>query len=503
MSSSEPTKHRIRWAPQAGPQHALIRCPIREIFFGGARGGGKTDGIVGRVGLRAQYFGRHYNAIIFRREMPQADDLIERADDVWGPLGRLNRSTSTFRFQNGSRVRFRPLERVSDAAKYQGQNVVDAIVEEAGNYPSPDPILRLFGVLRSAHRIPTSMLLTGNPGGPGQQWIKERYAITSPDAGLVPIVQQLPDGSSATRIFIPSRVRDNRILLASDPHYIANLHLVGSDALVRAWLDGDFNAIEGAFFDCWETVKHVCAPFDPPKSGLRFRSIDWGSARPFSVGWWWSPSDDFRHPGDNRLIPRGALVRYREWYGCVKDKPNTGLKLTAEKVAEGIAERTPEDERKLIAYTVADPAMFSEDGGPSLAERMMTAKDSFGRSHGVVLRPADNARVSKGRGHLGGWDMMRQRLLGEAETPMIVCFNTCRDSIRTIPTLQHDETHAEDIDTESEDHAADEWRYACMSRPWRRVDPLEGDPLDAMKKRKTFDEVLAEHDRELSKRKRL
>jgi hypothetical protein len=49
---------------------------------------------------------------------------------------------------------------------------------------------------------------------------------------------------------------------------------------------------------------------------------------------------------------------------------------------------------------------------------------------------------------------------------MIVTFHTCVDSIRTIPFLQHDPDRAEDIMTDSEDHAADEWRYACMSRPY-------------------------------------
>ena len=52
---------------------------------------------------------------------------------------------------------------------------------------------------------------------------------------------------------------------------------------------------------------------------------------------------------------------------------------------------------------------------------------------------------------------------------MIYCFDTCADSIRTIPTLQHDTSRPEDLDTNAEDHAADEWRYACMSRPWIRV----------------------------------
>lgn len=54
---------------------------------------------------------------------------------------------------------------------------------------------------------------------------------------------------------------------------------------------------------------------------------------------------------------------------------------------------------------------------------------------------------------------------------MIATFATCVDSIRTIPVLQHDPDKAEDLDTTAEDHAADEWRYACMSRPWTRELP--------------------------------
>ena len=49
---------------------------------------------------------------------------------------------------------------------------------------------------------------------------------------------------------------------------------------------------------------------------------------------------------------------------------------------------------------------------------------------------------------------------------MIYFFSTCRDSIRTLPALQHDQAKPEDVDTESEDHAPDEIRYACMSRPY-------------------------------------
>ncbi len=84
---------------------------------------------------------------------------------------------------------------------------------------------------------------------------------------------------------------------------------------------------------------------------------------------------------------------------------------------------------------------------------------------GVLFDKADNKRVAQ-KGAVGGWDMMRQRLKGEDGKPMIYCFKTCADSIRTIPVLQHSEKRPEDLDSDMEDHAADEWRYACMSRPW-------------------------------------
>jgi hypothetical protein len=49
---------------------------------------------------------------------------------------------------------------------------------------------------------------------------------------------------------------------------------------------------------------------------------------------------------------------------------------------------------------------------------------------------------------------------------MIYFFSTCAASIRTIPALQHDRARMEDVDTESEDHCADDARYAAMSRPF-------------------------------------
>ena len=56
----------------------------------------------------------------------------------------------------------------------------------------------------------------------------------------------LPNAESGiTRVFIPSRLEDNPALLTSDPGYVNRLKAVGSEQFVRAWLEGDWDIIEG------------------------------------------------------------------------------------------------------------------------------------------------------------------------------------------------------------------------------------------------------------------
>jgi len=476
----------LSWSPQEGPQDDLCCCPFPEVFFGGARGGGKTDGVLGKWALKDRRYGSHFNAIMFRPTAVSSEDAIERSKEIYGPLGgKFNDQKSRWRMPNGGRVSFRYLESVADANEYQGRNVTDAWVEEAGQYPEPTPIFRLFGVLRSSHGVPIQLILTANPGGAGQHWIRERYELHPFPRRAKVLRRALPDGSEHRVAVIPSRLENNKILLARDPGYKSRLQLVGAPQLVKAWLEGDWTAIEGAFFSEWSNEQHVVAPFAIPDTWLRFRSGDWGSFAPFSIGWWAVVGDDFNVGATasttaNELgrrpivLPRGAILRYREWYGKV------GGKLTAEQVGKGIVDREKDDRAKLT-YGKLDPAAFSEDGGPSIAERI---NNELLASKLAAFDKADNKRVAQVSGDptrggpMGGWDQVRARLIGSAKRnedgsvnwnsgrPMIYCFSTCRESIRTIPVLQHDQSRAEDLDTDAEDHAADDWRYACMSRPW-------------------------------------
>jgi len=457
---------RIVWRPQAGPQHAYVTSPVFETVYGGARGGGKTDGSLGDFALHARRYKADAKGLFVRRTRVALEPTIERAKQLFRPLGAdWQESKSRFVWPSGALLYFRYLERDADADNYQGHDYSRLYIEELTQFPSPDPVNKLKATLRSAAGVPTGFRATCNPGGPGHTWVKARYIDPGPWKIIREAYENPFDGTTVElgRVFIPAKLSDNPLLLHNDPLYVGRLQQSGSAQLVRAWLDGDWNIIEGAFFDKW-SARNVVRPFEVPTLWTRFRSFDWGSARPFSVGWWAVASDD--HVVDGATIPRGALVRYREWYGST-GKPNEGLKLTAEQVAEGIKAKELNDK---ITYAVADPSIFREDGGPSIGERM--------RRVGVQWRPADNARVP-GSGAMGGWDQMRARIAGDERGPQLFVFETCRDFIRTVPVLQHDDHRPEDLDTEGEDHVADEARYACMSRPWMaKPTPANNNPPD-------------------------
>ncbi len=444
----------IIWRPQSGKQKALIDCPVYEIFYGGARGGGKTDGVIGKMGLKALKYGDLFNCVFFRKEVPMLDDAISRSHQIYKPLGaEWIGYKKTWLFPNGAQFRFRPMEKDQDAEKYQGQNLSDVCIEEVGTYGDPSPIYKLHGAIRSARGISTQMHLTGNPGGAGQGWLKERFVDPAPE-GMKVIKDKLPNGDIKERVYIPAKVQDNQILLKNDPNYVGNLYMVGSKSLVQAWLEGDWNAVEGAFFDTFNVHKHIVKPFAIPDHWYKIRAFDWGYAAPFCT--LWGAVSDGRPveqiDGNFLTFPKGAIIIYREWYGATK--PNVGLRMENKDIAHGIIKY----EQERIDDMVADPAIWMCSGGLSIGEQMM--------QEGCYFRRADNQRIP-------GWQQVRQRLSSDKDPPMLYIFSNCSALLRTLPSVQHDRTRPEDLDTDSEDHAVDTLRYLLMSRPltFKKPDP--------------------------------
>lgn len=433
----------LLWQPQPGPQSLAIAahwCP--ELMFGGARGGGKSDYLLGDF-LQDTELGSVWRGILFRKSYAELEELVTRAHEIYIPLGaQYQVAKSTFVFPGGATLKLRYLEQERDAAKYQGHQYTWAGWDELTNWATDGAYSKIKACVRSAHGVPNKRIRSSaNPGGVGHHWVKKYFVDP------FPLGMELIDGK---RMFIPSKLTDNTILMSNDPEYIETLKELGSPELVRAWLDGDWSVITGAYYPEFNVHKHVLTPFELPKHLLRFASGDWGSAKPFSFGWW-AVSDGLQTP-DGRWIAPGAIIRYREWYGKHPTKSNTGLRMNGNQVGRGIKQRETGEE---ITYRVIDPSAYKQDGGPSVAERMAAER--------ILFRKADNTRIA-------GWDAVRDRLVGDEDSgPMIYFFSNCADTIRTLPALQHDETNPEDVDTDGEDHAGDDVRYACMSRPYKRV----------------------------------
>lgn len=376
------------------------------------------------------------------------------------------------RFWNGAKIYLCHCKDEKDIYKYQGAEIHVLLIDELTHFTESmyrflRNRVRMVGVVLPAQYagLFPRILCGANPGNVGHLWVKATFVSSGQ-----PMEMRLMDAAEGgmIRLYIPARLEDNPSMTEDDPGYEMRLEGLGSATLVRAMRWGDWDVIEGAFFDCWDQKRHVVTPFEIPIDWTRFRSGDWGSAKPFSFGWWSVVGDKFKTP-QGVWLPRGCIVRYREYYGMVPGRPNAGLKLHADKVGEQLVVLEKNDPK--LTGGVLDPAAFAQDGGPPISERINA---ELIKAKLVPFRPADNKRVP-GRGAMGGWDQLRGRLVGDDDgKPMIVTFSTCVDSIRTIPALQHDPLKPEDLDSDMEDHAGDEWRYACMSRPWIRT-PAEAE----------------------------
>jgi len=200
---------------------------------------------------------------------------------------------------------------------------------------------------------------------------------------------------------------------------------------------------------------HVIEPFEIPPEWKIYRGFDFGYARPFSVGWWAVDHD-------------GRLYHILELYGCEDGQPNVGVKWTPDEIFAEV-HRIETEHRWLKGrhiYGIADPSIWDASRGVSIAEVAERAK--------VYFDPGDNHRIP-------GWMQMHYRFAFDAlGIPMMYVFRTCRNFVRTIPTLLYDDVHPEDIDTDLEDHIADMARYVCMARP---IKPT----LPEVRKKKVFD----------------
>ena len=244
----------MAWNPQPGPQtSALLADWVTELFYGGERGGGKSDFQLGYQEDGALRYRAAHRGIMFRKTYAELEELQSRARDIFSGSGAVYKSqpsadypfSNCWYWSNGASVKMRYIENEMDYGRYHGHQYSAISFDEVTEYATPFGLLKMISTLRSAHNVPCTIRLTGNPGGVGHEWVKKRYVDTGK-----PMRPYRDPESGMLRMFIPSKLSDNLILIESDPDYRSRLLAAtsGNTALRKAWLEGSWEVGRGTFF---------------------------------------------------------------------------------------------------------------------------------------------------------------------------------------------------------------------------------------------------------------
>jgi hypothetical protein len=455
----------VAWAPQPGSQTLFVTSPVFETLYEGTRGPGKTNALLmdfcQHVG---QGHGRAWRGILFRQSYPALADVVAKAQE-WIPKAfpdaRYNESAHVWKFATGEELAFRYIERKADYWSYHGHEYPWIGWDELTNWASSD----CYDIMKSCCRsstagVPRKYRATANPHGPGHHWVKQRFVDVARRGQII------TDGQGNQRVTLHGHWSENRYLMAADPEYVQRLREATKDDTdqQQAWVDGSWDVVAGTFFGtAWRSAVHVVRPFDIPASWHLDRAFDWGSSKPFSVGWW-AESDGTvatMADGSPRTFPRGTLFRIGEWYGCRPGKPNVGLEMESKNIALGILERQRTRwPNRTVHPGPADSSIYDVQDGHSIAAGFEKA--------GVAWTRANKNPGSR----KNGWQLMRDRLgagkkAHEKQQPMegpgLFVFDICTEFVRTVPMLPRSEKNPDDIDTNAEDHIADETRYRVLA----------------------------------------
>lgn len=397
-------------------------------LYGGAAGPGKSYWLrwypiirmlkwgaeLGLTGIHGAIFSKDYGTLKDRQiskmevEMPR-----------W--LGEIRTSKTDglafhLRPKYGSHVL--ALRNLDDPSKYLSSEFAIMAVEEL-----TENDFDIFNILRMRNRWTgiedTKFIAATNPGGQGHAGVKKLW-----------IDRDFPEELKAEAdefVYVRALPTDNPYLSAGYMKILDSL----PEKLRKAYRDGNWDVFEGQYFAEWDAQRHVCEPFAIPDSWPRFISIDPSGRSGITSAHWYAVDRD------------GRVYAYREHYGTGKD-----MDQHAAEIAKSSLDRNGIEEP--YRYGVIDAAAFAKAGYSE------TAVEIYQR-HGVgvnyQLIPAAKERII-------GWNDVHQYLRWDVHTPpKLKVFKTCYNMARTIPLLQHDDLHPEDVDSRGEDHAADELRY--------------------------------------------
>lgn len=456
----------LAWAPYPGGQELYLSAHVPELFADGNRGGGKTELALADYARDVGRWGASWRGLILRREYKHLDDVLVKAKRLfrrwpWQAQGsdmpRWVASKSDYRWTwpTGEELLLRAAKDIEDYWAFHGHEYPFVHFEELTSWPTGE----LYDALKSVNRCSVAGVRrryssNSNPFGPGHGWVKERFVDPAP-AGVVVVdeteFEHPVSGKLVTlrqeRARVTVKLEENLALLNNDPGYVAKLEQIGNPEMRQAWRYGDWDIAAGGFLaGAWDPRRHICAPFEIPDHWPRWRAMDWGYSKPYSVGWYTRDQD-------------GVIYRYRELYGW-GGKANAGTRESAREVARKIKGAEAREEAKGIKFKAnpADSAIWAEQGAE------ITVAELFHREK-VAWLPAKKGPNSR--------RSQAQLVIDALREDRLKVFESCRHFLRTVPVLMPDPDDWDDVDTEMEDHCWDELRYSLASRHRAAIAPTE------------------------------
>lgn len=421
------------------------------VLFGGSAGPGKSFALL----MDALIFvieNPGSTANLMRRTFPELENsLIRRSLEIFPPeICRYNSAKHQWTINTGggkkSYLIFTHCERADDVHKHRSSEWQYLGVDESTSF-TQEMLEYLYTRVRSSQPgVKCKIRLCSNPGLLGHGAHKKYFAIgeKEPYETWRPAKQPGDKYDPPSRAFIPATIFDNPALIANDPGYLARLEAL-PEGLKRMLLYGEWEGFSGQYFSEFDRDVHVIQPFTIPRHWKRYRSVDFGFAKPFACEW-------------HAIDERGHCYTYREAY-------KTGLIDSEQaKLIKSMSINT-DGEAEVFEFTVGDPRQDTKSSDTGI-----TKQENY-HKHGIPIFPGSNARVS-------GWGAMRAWLAIDPANgkPWWQIMSTCPELVREIEEAVFDPNKPEDLDTRGSDHAIDSVRYFFMARP-APSNPLK--PVDA------------------------
>lgn len=452
--------------------HRAHLLGVREVLFGGAAGPGKTEALIwDAVDIilseherwrKNKNFKSKARILHLRRTFPQLESNIDRIESMLVTIHGGDRKavkydgdSHTFTCPSGLKYQVGHMKDLDSWKNYHGQEYVAVYFDELTQFEEVQ-YKNVISRVRAVDPELAKWLRVRAATNPEPGWVRDYFVDPAPEGRkILETVVTLADGSTETysRVYIPAKLHDHpdaefkrryeTDIRTTQPHHIA-----------EAWINGNWYLVVGSYFaDSWIPDVHVIKPFRIPQTWPRFRGMDWGFKNAAPVYW-------------VAIAPNDQLIFYRERTFKEQTYVQVAAEIKKTELEMGLWDRRAN--RSMISG-VLDTQAWEERGntGPTIALGMMNM--------GIPWKKA-----TKGRRMAAQEITRRLRHRNSDGTPGMVFFNTCKEAIRTVPTLKVDPTDPEVPQKGGEDHWYDGISYCVMARYTYRSlpPPVEFDEED-------------------------